>query len=358
MILQRINVIRELYLRDRRPWIIAFSGGKDSTATLQLVWLAVSSLVCDSRTKPIYVAYVDTGMEHPAFSTQITETLDKIQRTADAHSLPISTVRLQPQIKYRYFVAVIGRGYAPPTAWFRWCTSKMRIQPMTRFIKSKISESGEVVIVLGLRRAESLARRETLSKYATPEPFISHYGSLSDALAFTPIEDFGTNDVWQFLMQSPCPWTSNHRALAGLYSAASGGECPSYSLGEGMAPTCGGSRFGCWTCTVVRKDKAGLGLSQDNESYEKLLEFRNWLAVIRYDRNRRWKRRRNGAPGPGPLTLGARREILCRVSDLQAQTRLPLLRWDEVLEIQKFWTLDGDRHQSAISIFSGDTSTS
>lgn len=148
MILQRLSIIRELYLRDQRPWIVAYSGGKDSTAALQMVWMSLSSLAPENLRKPIHVAYVDTGMEHPAFSHQIDEVLQKIEMAAAAQGMPIRTARLQPQLKFRFFVAVIGRGYAPPTPWFRWCTSKMRIQPMSRFIKRKISESGEVLIVL------------------------------------------------------------------------------------------------------------------------------------------------------------------------------------------------------------------
>jgi len=36
--------VREVYLSDNRPWILGFSGGKDSTCMVQLVWNAISDL--------------------------------------------------------------------------------------------------------------------------------------------------------------------------------------------------------------------------------------------------------------------------------------------------------------------------
>ena len=38
------KTIRNLYLADDIPWVIGYSGGKDSTATLQLVWIALEEL--------------------------------------------------------------------------------------------------------------------------------------------------------------------------------------------------------------------------------------------------------------------------------------------------------------------------
>jgi DNA sulfur modification protein DndC len=281
MLLQkRLDLIRRLYLRDARPWILAYSGGKDSTAVLQLVWLALSSFEASQRRKSVDVTYVDTGMEHPAYSDMLLGTQARIESAAVAQSMPLRVRILQLELKHRYFVAVIGRGYAPPTHWFRWCTKDMRIRPMTRFIKENLSAHSELVIVLGLRRAESQARSATLAKYATGEPFQGTYGSFPSATAFTPIEDFATEEVWQFLMQTKCPWGEGNRELARLYSLASGGECPSHPLGDGIGKTCGGSRFGCWTCTVVRRDKTGEGLADEDERYEWLLDFRNWLEAV------------------------------------------------------------------------------
>jgi DNA sulfur modification protein DndC len=348
---RRLDLIRQIYKQDDRPWVIAYSGGKDSTAILQMIWLAIGSLTSSQRVKPIEIAYVDTGMEHPAFTEILSATFAKIRAASAAQGMPFRLSLLKPELKHRYFVAVIGRGYATPTHWFRWCTKDMRIKPMTRFIKDHVSACGRVVIVLGLRRAESQARREVLAKYRNGNKFQGAYGNLAGATALTPIEDFSVDEVWQFLMQTPCPWGDGNRNLARLYSLASGGECPSYSLGDGLNATCGGSRFGCWTCTVVRRDRAGEGLAEDDDRYELLLEFRNWLSRMRYERKRRWNVRRNGAPGPGPLRLSTRRDILGKLAEIQRMTGFPLLLNEELVEIQRLWRLDGDVKETALQIW-------
>lgn len=344
----RVQVVRDLYKADSRPWIVAFSGGKDSTAVLQLIWLALRGASTIGTHKPIYVCYVDTGMEHPAYDSKVRATLSEIGAAAALQKLPIHVRTLEPELKNRYFVCVIGRGYAPPTHWFRWCTHNLRIKPMSNFIRTQISLSGEVVIVLGLRKTESQARSRVLAKYMSDRPFTGPYGSLTSAIAFTPIEDFGTEHVWQFLMQTPCPWGADNRDLVQLYARAAGGECPSYSGGDGLAPSCGASRFGCWTCTVVRKDRSGRSLAEESEAYEMLVDFRDWLAEMRYDPRRRWRRRRNGRPGPGPLTIATRREAFERLLSVEACSGCTLITPAEVHRIAELWAQDGGSSQSAL----------
>lgn len=349
MLKQRAAIVRRMYCADPRPWIVAFSGGKDSTATLQLIWLAIGDLPRTARQKPIHVCFVDTGMDHPLYADQARETIKKIERAAILQQMPFRVHTLRPQMQHRYWVALVGRGYAPPTHWFRWCTKSMRVKPLTEFVKSTVSADGEVVVVLGLRRDESASRATTLDKFATAEPFVGRVSNFRNATAFTPIEDFRAEEVWQFLTQVPCPWGTQNRELVRLYNLARG-ECLSYSLRGNMAPSCGGSRFGCWTCTVVRKDKAGEGLADHDERYQHLVDFRDWLGAMRYEPHRRWKRRRNGQPGPGPLRMQTRREILTRLLAIQADTGFALIEPQEILAIQRFWDDDGDRHRSAITM--------
>jgi DNA sulfur modification protein DndC len=348
---KRTQIVQDLYLADEKPWLVAFSGGKDSTAVLQLIWRALKELPRSKRQKPLDVCYVDTGMEHPAYDQHLRGVLREIASAADAQRMPVGVRILEPELRHRFFVAVIGRGYAPPTHWFRWCTKGMRIRPMSKFIKSQLTASGAVVIVLGLRRAESHARAEVLKRYSAGQPFMGRYGNMSGALAFTPIEDFDTAAVWQFLMQIPCPWGGSNRKLMQLYSRAAGGECPSYSLGGGLGPSCGGSRFGCWTCTVVRTDKSGGALAEEDDTLAGLVAYRDWLAEMRYDKHRRWRIRRNGKPGPGPLTMATRREALTRLLEVEKLSSRPLIRSEEIEAIQALWTSDGDRKDSALSMY-------
>jgi DNA sulfur modification protein DndC len=329
---------------------VAFSGGKDSTALLQLIWLSLRTMPRHELAKPVHVCYVDTGMEHPAYDRIVRATLRSVAAAAEVEGLPVHVRTLEPELDHRYFVCVIGRGYAPPTHWFRWCTRNLRIKPMSAFIRSQVSRTGAVVVALGLRRSESQSRLRILSKYNHGHrEFMGAYGSVPGAIAFTPIEDFKTEHVWQFLMQTACPWGGKNRELVQLYADAAGGECPSYSLGNSLSPSCGGSRFGCWTCTVVRKDRTGRALAEQNESFELLSEFRDWLASMRSDPKRRWKRRRNGAPGPGPLTIATRRDALRRVMALEARLGVELVRSDELQRIAELWLADGGDGHSVLT---------
>jgi DNA sulfur modification protein DndC len=152
-----------------------------------------------------------------------------------------------------------------------------------------------------------------------------------------PIEYLSTEEVWAWLLQNPCPWGSDNRALYRLYADASGGECPIQI--DTSTPSCGNSRFGCWSCTVVEKDKAGEGLlAAGDDRMEVLLDFRETLLEFQNPANG-WRdmRRMNGAAGPGPLKIEARRELLKRLIDLQEETGLELITPEELMLIQQAW---------------------
>ena len=59
------SVIQKVYLSDKKPWVVGYSGGKDSTCTLQLVWNALAKLPQEKRQKPVYVISSDTLVETP-----------------------------------------------------------------------------------------------------------------------------------------------------------------------------------------------------------------------------------------------------------------------------------------------------
>src|SRR2546423_7155481 len=81
--------VRELYLGDAVPWVIGYSGGKDSTAALQLVWLALRDLPHERRTKPVHVISTDTLVEQPLVAAWVDASLAKVRDAAAAAGLPI-----------------------------------------------------------------------------------------------------------------------------------------------------------------------------------------------------------------------------------------------------------------------------
>ena len=151
--------IREQYLNDNRPWIIGFSGGKDSTCLAQLVWNALSRLPKEKLQKKVYIISSDTLVESPQIAQRITNNLDNIEKAAKKAGLPIGTNLLRPPTEDTFWVRLLGRGYPAPTNWFRWCTDMLKINNADRFIKDKVSEYGEAIVLLGMRKSESISRK-------------------------------------------------------------------------------------------------------------------------------------------------------------------------------------------------------
>ena len=144
--------IRRIYLNDSRPWVIGYSGGKDSSCVLQLLWYALKELPKEQFTKPVYVISSDTLVETPAVVNALTSSLRLIGESAQTQGLPIQVHKVIPEIKDTFWVNMIGRGIPAPYTNFRWCTDRMKIAPTGNFIKKKIAEYGEVMIVLGSAR--------------------------------------------------------------------------------------------------------------------------------------------------------------------------------------------------------------
>jgi DNA sulfur modification protein DndC len=333
------------------PWIVGYSGGKDSTLVLQLVFEMLLRLAPEDRRRPVHVLTNDTLVESPILSRYVDQMLDRIRVAAKTLNLPIVVVKTTPDPDQTFWVNLIGRGYPSPNRMFRWCTDRMKIQPTSSYILSQVASSGKAILLLGVRRAESSSRAASVDRY-TPQDGsrLNPHNDLKGALVFRPIVDFTTDEVWQLLMQRPPPWGGSHRDLITLYRNAQGGECP-LVLDVDQAPSCGtnSSRLGCWTCTVVEKDHSMEGFVDAGFSHlEPLMYFRDWLVAIRNDRGRRMKRRRNGlvslmkdgSPTPGPFTLETRQEILDRLLAVQEEVGFELISESEIATIRRVWADD------------------
>ena len=99
-----------LYLEDDVPWVVGYSGGKDSTAVLQLVWLAISRIPAEQRRKTVHVITTDTLVENPIVAAWVSRSLDVLGETAEAQGLPIEPHRLTPAVEDSFWVNLIGRG--------------------------------------------------------------------------------------------------------------------------------------------------------------------------------------------------------------------------------------------------------
>ncbi len=328
--------LHQLYLEDERPWLVGFSGGKDSTMLSSLVFDVVLSIPANQRKKPVSVLCTDTRVEIPAIADMVEGTLDRMRKCSQQNDLNIDANLLKPTIEESFWVNIIGRGYPPPNRSFRWCTQRMKIDPVNVFVQQRLGHWGEAILHLGARRAESSTRAQTMAGRKARNGLRRH-PDLPRVWVSNPIEFLTTEDVWAYLRQKPNPWGGDNRSLYKLYASASNGECPIQI--DTSTPSGGNSRFGCWTCTVVDRDKASEGLlASGDERMEKLIEFRETLLFYRDPGNgKRDPRRMNGNEGPGPLLISARRELLAKLLALQEETRLELISPEELLLIQQMW---------------------
>ncbi|HEO8419773.1 TPA: DNA phosphorothioation system sulfurtransferase DndC [Yersinia enterocolitica] len=289
--------IKEVYLSDDRPWVVGYSGGKDSTVVVQIVFEALKELPTEQLHKKVYIISSDTLVETPLIIESIKTTLRLIQEEALKHDLPIETHKVKPVAEKSFWSNIIGKGYPSPNQQFRWCTDRLKIEPANAFIMDKVSKFGEVVMVLGVRENESKSRDQVLKSHTVDGKALMRHSTLTNAYVYAPIRQFSVNDVWTYLLNYPSPWGGDNHELNKLYQDSSSGECPlvvDKDIKE-SAGSCGNSRFGCWVCTVVNEDKALNGFIMSGVEWLKpLLVFRNWLAEIRDDRERRMKYRMGG----------------------------------------------------------------
>lgn len=323
---------------DGRPWVVAYSGGKDSTLLAHLVFEALLSIRPSRRNRHVYVVCSDTRVETPEIADHVHSSLNAMQQAALAKSLPVSCHVVTPPTSDTFWVRVIGHGYPPPSRLFRWCTDRMKINPNNSFVKSQIDPSGRVLLLIGARDDESQARRASLERWNISQEFQTHR-RLKGALVWAPIRHMSTEDVWRALVFQEPPWGGSHVPLRDLYKDAHAGECFLVTA-EGTDP-CGNSRFGCWTCTVVERDKSLEGLIESGRDYRPLADFRTRLLEIRDGRHQyRMDKRKNGQDGIGPIKHEVRRELLEELLALQETTGMKLIGDDEVRAIRLIWTAE------------------
>lgn len=381
--------VRNLYLNNDTPWVIGYSGGKDSTAVTQLIYLAIKELPVEKRNKTIYVLSSDTKVETPAIVNHIDKNLEMIQAAAKKDAMPIETVKVEPNVSNTFWVNLLGRGYPTPSQSFRWCTDRMKIKPANKFISEQVSRYGEVIMVLGVRSDESASRAASMKRNVdqyNPDALLSRHSTLSGAFVYPVIKTFSTDDVWTFLLQYDSPWGFDNNSLLSLYRSANAGECP--LVIDTSTSSCGNSRFGCWTCTVVTEDKALTAMIENGEDWlEPLLDYRDMLAKTqtpegkkKYRSHKRrtgqvnWivrKTKKNGESvreeevtsselSYGPYKFEYLKEFLSELLKAQKQINennpydedLELISMAELEEIRKIWKMElQDWEDSVPSIY-------
>ena len=359
--------IRDQYLIEdnQRPWVVAFSGGKDSTLLLQLVWYTLTDIPAQERKRQVYVVCNNTLVENPKVIEYVNRVLRRIEEAAEEQSMPVTVTHTTPALEDTFWVNLIGKGYPAPNNVFRWCTERLKISPTTRFITDKIKENGEVILLLGTRRDESSNRAKSIKKQEIKGQRLNKHSTLPNAYVYAAIKDIGIDDLWQYLQQVKSPWGSNNKELVSLYKNASGGDCP--LVVDKSTPSCGNSRFGCWVCTVVKRDKSMEALIEHGEEWmEPLMELRDLLAKSRDSEEDRQKQRRDGTVKEGilgPYKPDFRAKFLRLLLEAQKEIQneqkdIALISYQELCAIQVLWHRDNIFNHSVADVYNGIYSTS
>jgi DNA sulfur modification protein DndC len=308
-------------------WVVAYSGGKDSTLlAIVLIELLQNTILPDSI--EIEVIYGDTLIEIPPMKDFAESFLKEIERRADEKDLPVQVYQTVPPVWHRYWFLLLGKGYPPPHNRFRWCTDRLKIFPSAKLIEKRKNE--HTVVLTGVRLGESDARTGRLKKSACTDNNECGAGlwieksSQMGTYFVAPIAHWQTCDVWDFhnFIAPQLGWSTED--LIQLYGNNNDG-----------------TRFGCWTCTLIREDKALATVVENDEwsHYQALGKFRQQLQV----EARKPKNRLTHPNGhPGRLKQEYRKKLLDKLQKLQKKVDTTLISQTEVKAIHAYWETENE----------------
>ncbi len=302
-------------------WAIAFSGGKDSSATVTLVAdLLDKGLV--PRPESITVLYADTRQELPPLHNAAMALLSKLQEKG------FDTRVVLPKLDHRYFVYMLGRGVPPPSNTFRWCTPKLKVMSMERELETLRQDRGEKFLMLtGVRIGESAARDQRIALSCTKDGGECGQGwfqqTTSNAVAdvLAPLLHWRVCHVWDWLVQADVELGYPTFDIAEVY-----GHDPQDDLGETESIN---ARTGCIGCPLVQED-AALERVLANPKWTYLAPLRQLRPLYWEVKKPQYRLRKHGEVKKdgslakkqgrlGPLTLETREWMLGEVLRIEAE---------------------------------------
>jgi len=329
------------YVDRYRHWAIAYSGGKDSTATVTAVLHLIATGQIP-RPETLTVLYSDTRQEIPPLHLAAMQTLATLrERGIDARVV-------LPALDDRYFVYMLGRGVPPPNNnTLRWCTPQLKVEPMTNALRALRDQHGEKFLMLtGVRVGESAARDQRIAlscgrngaecgqgwfQETTPE-------SVADTLA--PLLHWRVCHVWDWLSFHAPSIVPSAALVAQVYGGDEAEEL--------------NARTGCIGCPLAEKDAAlDYVISLPAWGYlaplKRLKPLYRELREFKYRKQKAGERNKGGelSKNPnrkGPLTLAAREWALAvvlgvqdeinRAADQLGRPRIDLINAEEEARIR------------------------
>lgn len=327
-----LSSLRE-YGQHYRHWAIAYSGGKDSSATVAFTaWAIRAGLV--PRPESLSVLYADTRMELPPLQQTAIQLLDTLSGDG------FDTQVVLPELDRRFFVYMLGRGVPPPKNRFRWCTPMLKIEPMMAALQDLRDQTREKFLMLtGVRLGESAARDQRIALSCSKDSGECGQGwfqvatdeAVADTLA--PLLHWRLCHVYDWLY-----FDQDRHGYSEVGNIA-------VVYGEGEV------RTGCVACNLASRDVALERLIRhpDWSHLAPLLELKVLYAELKKPKWRKRKagpeRRKDGRYGKnvqrmGPLTMEARAYGLERVLDIQKRAQVDLINTEEEARIREMWALD------------------
>lgn len=243
----------QAYGADHDHWAVAYSGGKDSTATLTLLIHFIESGQL-ARPKTLSVFYADTRQELPPLQAAVDQVMEGLAQRGDW----IRTEIVRAPLDKRFLVYMLGRGVPPPNNnTLRWCTRQIKVDPMAAAIETRITEiEGNVLMITGVRQGESAIRDKRIEMSCSKDGGECGQGWYQQVLPNTkgvrgriatlaPLLHWRVCNVWDWLkLYAPLPeyggWPS--RILADAYGGDEAEEV--------------NARTGCIGCPLASKDLA------------------------------------------------------------------------------------------------------
>ena len=314
-------------------WAVAWSGGKDSTATLTLlVWLIESGQLPVPKTLSVF--YADTRQELPPLYAAAVQILGQL-----ATRPWLRTEIVRAPLDKRFLVYILGRGIPPPNnTTFRWCTRQIKVEPMQEALAAALAGiDGSVLMITGVREGESAARDRRIVMSCSRDGAECGQGWYQQVLpdaaglrgrlaTLAPLLHWRVCHVWDWLTffapsaEYGC-WST--RMIADAYGGDEAEEI--------------NARTGCIGCPLASKEGA-LDAVLRLPAWSYLAPLKGLKPIYRKLREPRHRLKKTGfdpagglADGKnkqrmGPLTFEARRMALARILSIQSEVNAVALQ--------------------------------
>ena len=315
----------QAYGADHEHWGIAWSGGKDSSATLTLVMYLIDAGKIP-RPKTLTVFYADTRQELLPLAASAQQIMDELRERG------VQVEVVTAPLDDRFMVYILGRGVPPPNNnTLRWCTGQIKIEPMEEALRRRVEQlDGQILMITGVRQGESAIRDRRIEMSCGKDGAECGQGWYQQVLpnakglrgriaTLAPLLHWRVCHVWEWLKHWAPTEQFGDWSTAAIADAYGGDEAEEIN-----------ARTGCVGCPLAQEDTA-LDTVLNNPQWAYMAPMKGIKVLWRELREPQHRLRKSGAErlkdgsigkNPqrmGPLTLGARLMGLDRLLAIQAE---------------------------------------